>query len=150
MRARLESALGLSVRLANVSYPRPGCTLLKDVELADLDVGRTVASARLVEISDDARGETIFASQPDLDATASVRWQALIEGIVRRPRGANPKMLRMAASELTLHWPGGAQTFCQLQPRWNQPMMAPQQKQRLAWPTRMPRSRFDFSGVART
>jgi hypothetical protein len=111
VRARLESALGLSVRLSNVSYPRPGCTLLKDVELADLDVGRTVASARLVEISDDAQGEIIFASQPDIDATAIAHWQVLIEAMVRRPAGANSKMLRIAANELTLHWPSGAQTF---------------------------------------
>ncbi len=53
------------------AFPRPGCTLLKDVELADVDAGRTVASARLVEIDDDAQGETIFASQPDIDTSAT-------------------------------------------------------------------------------
>ena len=51
VRGRLETALGLNVKLEKVSYPRPDCTLLQGIELSDPETGQTVAAARLVEIS---------------------------------------------------------------------------------------------------
>jgi len=111
LRARLESALGLKVQLAKVSYPRPGCTLLEGVELADSETGQTVASSRLVEISSDSQGETVFASQPEIDAAAVAHLKILIDGWLRRPVDSREPSLRWTAGELTLRWSGGAQTF---------------------------------------
>ena len=102
VRSRLESALGLKVQVAKVTYPRPGCTLLEAVELADPETGRTVASARLVEISSDAQGETILASQPEIDADAAVRLKTLLEGWARPTVVGHEQNLRLAAGELTL------------------------------------------------
>jgi hypothetical protein len=111
VRSQLESALGLAVRLARVSDPCPGSMLLKDVELADLEAGRSVASARLVEISDDPQGKTIFAAQPEIDAGAAAYVKTLIDSLLRRQLNSPGRELRVAAGEMTLRWPGGAQTF---------------------------------------
>jgi hypothetical protein len=70
-----------------------------------------VASSRLVEISNDSLGETIFASQPEIDATAASHLKTLIDGWIQRPIDPHESGLRLAAGELTLCWPGGAQTF---------------------------------------
>jgi hypothetical protein len=114
VRAQLETTLGLKVQVAKVSYPRPGCTLLSGVELADPETGQAVATMRLLEINSDGPGETVFASQPEIDAAAARHLASVIDGWLRRPVNSHDQHssdLRFAAGELTLRWTGGAQTF---------------------------------------
>jgi hypothetical protein len=111
MRGQLEAALGLKVQVAKIAYPRPGCTLLEGLELADPETGKAVATVRLAEISTDEHGETIFASQPEVDVAAAEQLKTFIGSRMRRTVTAHAADLRFVANELTVRWADGAQTF---------------------------------------
>ncbi|HZZ28527.1 MAG TPA: hypothetical protein VFE46_11040 [Pirellulales bacterium] len=117
VRAELQAALGLKVQLAQVSFPRPGCTRITDLQLTDPESGETVASMRQVEIQTTSLGKTIIASQPEMNVAAVAHWGTLIDRWLHRETDAPPFTLRLSAGELTLRWPEGAQTFphCSIQ-----------------------------------
>jgi len=108
VRARLADAVGLDVRLERVSYPRPDFVLYHGLQLIDPETGGALASIRMLELGGDDQSQTIVASQPEVNLTDAKRLWALIDRLwVRRSQLS----LRVAASELTLRWPVGVQTF---------------------------------------
>src|SRR5215471_7652228 len=109
VRVRVEEALGLQVRLASVSYPQPGATLLAGMQLLDPESGEALGSIRMVEMIDEASCKTIVLSQPEINV-ARPRWLwNLIDNRLRLWADQTP--MRLSASELTARWNGGVQTF---------------------------------------
>ncbi len=111
VRERLEAELGVEVRLASVSYPRPETTLLEGLELADRETGETLLRMRLLEISSDEQSVTIVASQPVVEMAAVDRLWPLVDRQLHRRSDGKQRALHLAASELTVRWSGGSQTL---------------------------------------
>jgi hypothetical protein len=104
VRTALESWLDLSVRVNGISYPRPDCELMSELELVDPETGEAVLQARLVEISK-SKGRSITLSQPEVSAAG---FRKLLSVASR----ANDDV-SIAAGDLTLRWPAGKQTLTQ-------------------------------------
>jgi hypothetical protein len=109
-RAHLESLLGLPAHVSHASFPRPGATLLENVELNDPESGRSVAKMRFVEIENYADFQLLTLSQPEIDLSqASVLWPIIDRQL--RAAGIRQTDIHIVANELTLRWPGGEQTL---------------------------------------
>ncbi len=107
--AQLKATLGLDVRLDNVSYPRPGVTLLSGLELLDPQTEESLVKARLVEIGGDHTRTLVF-SQPELNAAGFAQLWTVIERL-QRCAAENQSAARISAADLTLRWPRGMQTL---------------------------------------
>ncbi len=111
--AELSRELALRVSLTGVFHPRPGAALYEGLELADPETGRPLARMRFLEVGGGDSLATLVASQPEIDALHLDRLGRLV---VERLRNAvaPQAMVRLAASDVTLDWPEGAQTLTDL------------------------------------
>jgi len=109
VRQQVAEVLGLDIRLASVSYPQRGVMLLEGLELADSEDGESLASIRAAEIISDEKSHTIVLSQPDVNVARPGWLWTLIGSRLRHRADQGP--LRLAASELTLRFRGGAATL---------------------------------------
>ena len=110
VRAELKASLGLEVRFDRVSYPRPGVTLLSNVDLLDPENEEVLLHARMLEIGGGERAQTVVVSQPEVNAAGLDRLWPLVQRW-QRHGDANQAALRVSASELTVRWPLGVQTL---------------------------------------
>ena len=111
VRERLENVLGMEVHLAGVAYPRPDAMQLEGLELADRETGKPLLRARLVEATTADNTLTLIASQPEIEAAQFDRLWTLVARQLHHRDDVNQPAIHLAASELTVRWPSGRQTF---------------------------------------
>jgi len=109
----IAESLGLHAQLAKASSPRPGLMLYEALELSDPDTRQPLARFPFVEVH--TSGGVVHVALPfpaiingsRLDAF----WNAARHG-VRPSRGW--RELQLSAGNLTIHLPGGDQSFTEL------------------------------------
>ena len=131
-RKRTKNAKGSTHELRSVldgAYARHQVAVLRDQPDLPEPVlrGLTLAHARHVASAvphgssvggqgsgDEENGQTLVLSQPEINAAQARRLWTLIDKRLRERFDITSKMVRMAASELTLRWTGGGQNvdFC--------------------------------------
>ena len=109
----LSRACGLRVALAEVSYPRPGITLYRDVALADPETAAPLARMRFIEMRSGGDPAACVVSQPEIDAARLGRLWQIVARRMRQPAG-DQSLFRLAAAEATLHGPRGSQTLTEV------------------------------------
>jgi len=115
---------GLKANLAKVTCPRPGHTLYEGLELADAETGELLLSIRILEVADDGESLSLTCSQPEIHGG---RLDSCGQVLLRQLRSDNlPKALHISAGELTLHGPGGARTFTDVEARLESAATGPQ------------------------
>jgi hypothetical protein len=107
---RLTSQLGLTAKLAAVSYPQPGTRLYEGLELSDPETGQPVFACRILEISRIEGRWVAKASEPVLEAG---RWRQVWELLVRRLRHELPSRenIELLPCGLTIRSQGAEQTY---------------------------------------
>jgi hypothetical protein len=107
---QLSEQLGLSTRLAGVSYPQPGMCLFEELELADPETGESIFRCRLLEVSRNDDALVLMPSDPVLEAD---RLHRLWDLLSRRLRGelANQEQMLLLPCSLTLISARGEQTY---------------------------------------
>ncbi len=108
--AQLSQNLGLRVTLADVAYPKPGLTLLEGLQLADPETGLPLVQMRFLEAGGGENTAALVASQPEIDAAQLARLWSVVDARLRESVDSQP-LVRLAASEVTLHLPDGSQTL---------------------------------------
>ncbi len=108
--AQLSQNLGLRTTLADVAYPKPGLTLLEGLQLADPETGLPLVQMRFLEAGGGERTAALVASQPEIDAAQLARLWRVVDARLRESVDSQP-LVRLAASEVTLHLPDGSQTL---------------------------------------
>ena len=106
----LTVQLGLTAKLAAVSYPQPGVRLYGGLELADPETDRPVFACRFLEVSRVDGRLVVHASAPVLEAA---RGRQVWELLVRRLRHelASREEIELLPCELTLRSELGEQTY---------------------------------------
>lgn len=117
-RAWLRSITGMQVSLARVTHPRPGATLLHDLELHDPETLECVVRCRYLEAVSGDKKVIAKASHVELFGAQAEQVWRLIERHLRGNSPAPETQLYLSAAELTWHVPRGAsQTFVDLTAR---------------------------------
>jgi hypothetical protein len=109
----IAAELGLPVRLANASTPRPGMMLYEGLELLDPASGQPMAWLPFVEVQ--SSGTTVTLKLPFPATVNGSRldafWKLALE-LLREHQGF--RQLRLDAQNLTVHLPDGDQSFTDL------------------------------------
>ena len=109
--ARLSDQLGLTVALGDVSCPRPGVTLFKQLRLADPETGNSIARIRLVEIVRRDGAMVLVASQPEVERDGFWHLCQMLHDWVLCRFGSDHAAVHFLGGEVTLHGDDGSQTL---------------------------------------
>lgn len=109
--ARLRQCLGLNVKIARVSHPRPGVVLLGDVSLADVETGRPLFACRALEAASVESSLVVRLSAAELDILAAEHVWRLAERRLRGQLVGADKPIRVVVDGLTWRGADFAQTF---------------------------------------
>lgn len=120
----LSHAIGLDVSCAEVTNPRPGVTLYRDLELADPETAEPLARMRYLETASTGATTSWIASQTELLDSGQLRtlWH-LVDRRLRETSAAECTT-QLSAGEATLHWSGGSSTLTDVQARISLPSAA--------------------------
>ncbi|HEV7226086.1 MAG TPA: hypothetical protein VGN42_25490 [Pirellulales bacterium] len=107
---QLTSQLGLTAKLAAVSYPQPGTRLYEGLELSDPETGQPIFHCRFLRVSRVEDRLAVHASTPALEAG---RLGQVWELLVRRLRHelAGREKIELLPCQLTLRNELGEQTY---------------------------------------
>ena len=115
---------GLNVKIARVTYPRPGAASYHDLRLSDPETGRVLLTARSLETARRDGALVLLASQLELgDRGEPLRnhevrrlWRLVTDTLARQ--GLDDAVpVQLSADRVTWFAPGGAQTFLDLHGR---------------------------------
>jgi hypothetical protein len=108
--AGLAQASGLRAAVQRVAYPRPGITLYEGVELSDAETGAPLVRCRFLEAGGADGITACIVAQPEFDTLRLGEFWRLLQAKLRQADGIR-QLVRISASEATLHWPAGSQTL---------------------------------------
>ncbi len=108
--AALAQASGLRAAVQRVAFPRPGITLYEGVELSDSETAAPLVRCRFLEAGGTDGLTACVVAQPEFDALRLGEFWSLLQAKLRQADGTR-HLVRISASEATLHWPTGSQTL---------------------------------------